>query len=160
MIIGGVIAALVGTGALAAKHRFNGDRSEYMTNRIAERLDLNETQKQSFGEVAKKFTEIRGAQPEFMMELKGKLTELAADDTLTVEEVNTLKTEIKAEFDRRADIIIPEFVSFYNTLDNEQRAEVVARLEHMGDRFGKRGGKRDGKRGYWGGKGHHKGDRN
>lgn len=150
-IAAGMVTALVATGAYAAKDRFSGDRAEHMSNRVAERLDLNDTQKTSFDNVVKKYMEIRGAQPDFMIELKGKLKELAADETLTVEEVNSLRDEIKAEFDRRADIVVPEFVTFYNTLDNEQRAEIVANLDRMGSRFDRRKG---GKRGWWGGRGH------
>src|SRR5680860_43938 len=136
-IIGGLAVALVATGALAAKNRFDGrDRAAHMTERVTQRLDLNDSQKTSFEKVIKTYGDIKGTSPEFMLQLKGKLKELAADETLTVAEVNTLRDEIKAEFDRRADVMIPEFVNFYNTLDPEQRAEVVASLDKIGGRFG------------------------
>ena len=58
-----------------------------------------------------------------------------------------LKDQIKAEFDKRADAIIPEFVTFYNTLDDKQREVVTARLEDMSERMSE-GGRHH--RGGWG----------
>lgn len=142
-IIGGVLVALIGTGAVAARYH-NADpqkRAEWATERVADRMDLTDEQKKAFGKVAQKYAEIRGTTPELMVDLQTKLKELAADETLTVEEVNTLKDQIKAEFDRRADILIPEFVGFYNTLNKEQRDMVVSRLDRMG-KWMERGGKR------------------
>jgi len=89
-VIGGVVAALVGTGAFAT---------------------------------------LRNHSPEKRVERV---------ETLTVEEVNLLREEIKAEFDRRTDILVPEFVAFYNTLNDEQRAKVTERLDKMSNRLERR----------------------
>ena len=140
-IIGGVTVALIATGALAAKNRFDsGDRAAFITDRVAERLDLNDAQKVAFEKLVDTRSDLKGNSPAFMLQLKDQLKELAADETLTVEEVNTLRTQIKAEFDRRTDVMIPEFVNFYNTLDSEQRDEVVANIGKIGGRFGAMGG--------------------
>lgn len=139
-IIGGVVAALLGTAAFATS-RYHGmtpeERAAMATDRISERLDLDESQAEAFGKVAARYMEMRGATPEFMIDLSGKLSELARDETLTVEEVNVLREEIKAEFDRRADELIPEFVAFYNTLDASQRDMVAARMDRMRERMEK-----------------------
>ncbi len=137
--IGGVVVALLGTTAFATLRDHSPEaRAERVTERITDRLDLNNTQKDAFSKVADTFVNMRGTAPEFMLDLSGKLKELAADETLTVEEVNVLKAEIKAEFDRRADVLVPEFVAFYNTLDNTQREKVVARLSKMSERMERR----------------------
>ena len=81
--------------------------------------------------MADSYVPIRGTAPEFRLELSGQLKALAEDKTLTVEEVNELRDQIKAEFDRRADILVPEFVAFYNTLNEDQRKIVTARLDKM-----------------------------
>ncbi|MCB1385072.1 MAG: Spy/CpxP family protein refolding chaperone [Nitratireductor sp.] len=139
-IIGGVVAALLGTAAFASKwhDRTPEERAAWATDRIAERLDLDDAQRDAFRKVADKAIEIRGSRPEFMAMLSGQLKQLAADDTLTVDEVNQLRDQIKSEFDKRTDAIIPEFVSFYNTLNDEQRATVVTRIEQMGEHMGER----------------------
>ncbi len=150
-IIGGVVVALLGTSAWAAKWHNNSpeERAAFATSRISERLNLNDSQKAAFEKVAAAYVDIRGSRPEFMVSLSGKLKELAKDETLTVDEVNTLKEQIKAEFDKHADAIIPEFVTFYNTLDTTQRDMVAARLETMSERMGR------GERGHhgWGKRG-------
>jgi len=142
-VIGGVVAALIGTAAVAGMRNYSPEqRVERVTERVASRLDLNDVQETAFSKVANSYVKIRGTAPEFMLDLSKKLKELANDETLTTEEVNELRTQIKAEFDRRADVLIPEFVDFYNTLDESQRAEVVARLDRMGERIEKRISKR------------------
>ena len=155
------MVALLGTTAMAAKWRDHSpeDRAAWATQRVAERLELDDAQKAAFEKVAGAAMEIRGSRAEFMMELSGKLNELSKDKTLTVEEVNTLRDQIKAEFDKRADVIIPEFVTFYNSLDDKQRTMVTARLEQMTERMenGMRGHK-DGRKSGWGEKGEHRGE--
>lgn len=109
-----------------------------MTERVVGKLDLDTSQEEAFAKVAKSYWSIRGTAPEFMLDLSGKLKDLAKDETLTVEEVNLLWEEIKAEFDRRTDILVPEFVAFYNTLDETQRVKVVERLDKMSNRLERR----------------------
>ena len=137
--IGGVVVALLGTAAAYAMHDHSPEkRAEWATKRISNHLDLNADQKTAFSKVTDSYLQIRGTAPEFMLDLSGKLKELAADDTLTQEEVNQLREEIKAEFDRRTDLLVPEFVAFYNTLNEEQRELVVARLGKMSNKIEKR----------------------
>ncbi len=138
-IIGGVVVALLGTAAFAKiKDHSPEKRAERVTERVVGKLDLNTKQEEAFAKVAKSYVNIRGTAPEFMLELSGKLKDLAKDETLTVEEVNLLREEIKAEFDRRTDILVPEFVAFYNTLNDEQRAKVTERLDKMSSRLERR----------------------
>lgn len=149
-IIGGVLVALAGTTAFASKmyNRSPEERAAWATERVADRLDLDDGQKAAFEKVAQEMVSMRGARTEFMMDLSGKLKELSQDDTLTVEEVNTLRDQIKAEFDKRANAVIPEFVTFYNTLDDSQRDMVTARLEQMSERM-KDGRHHKGRWGKW-----------
>ena len=135
-VIGGVVAALLGTAAFAAIRDHSPEkRVERVTERVVDKLDLNTTQEEAFTKVAKSYLGIRGTAPEFMLDLSSRLQELAKDETRTVEEVNQLREEIKAEFDRRTDVLVPEFVAFYNTLNEDQRAIVSDRLEKMSDRL-------------------------
>ena len=72
-----------------------------------------------------------------MLDLSSRLQELAKDEALTVEEVNQLRDEIKAEFDAPYETFwFRNFVAFYNTLNGDQRAKVSERLEKMSDRPG------------------------
>ena len=138
-VIGGVVAALLGTAAVAGLRDYSPEkRVERVTERVVGKLDLDTSQKEAFSKVAKSYVSIRGTAPEFMLDLSSKLKDLAKDETLTVEEVNLLREEIKAEFDRRTDILVPEFVAFYNTLNDGQRAKVTERLDKMSNRLERR----------------------
>ena len=138
-VIGGVVAALLGTAAFATiRDHSPEERIVRVTERVVDKLELDTTQEEAFTKVAKSYLGIRGTAPEFMLDLSSRLQELAKDETLTVEEVNQLREEIKAEFDRRTDVLVPEFVAFYNTLNEDQRAKVSDRLEKMSDRLERR----------------------
>lgn len=136
-IIGGVVAALLGTTAFAARWHDHTpeERAAYMTERVADRLELDDMQKAKFEEVAAAAMEIRSDRTEFMLMLADNLEELAKDETLTVDEVNELRDQMITEFRKRSDQIIPEFVDFYASLNPEQREQVSERLEKMSDRI-------------------------
>lgn len=142
LVIGGVVVALMGSAAFAMKGHSHEDRAAWATERVASHLELDNAQQEAFSKVTDSYMEIRGTGPEFLLDLSGKLQELAADDTLTTDEVNELREQIKAEFDRRADLIVPEFVEFYNGLDDSQRDIVMTRLENMSERIGERNERR------------------
>ena len=136
-IIGGVVVALLGTSAMAARWHSHtaAERVAYTTERVADKMELDGNQKAAFEKVATAMMEVRGTRTQFMVDLSSKLSELANDETLTVEEVNLLRDQIKAEFDKAANAVIPDMVTFYNTLDDKQREMVTARLEKMSERM-------------------------
>lgn len=138
MIIGGVVTALLATSVIAVKAHRGGDRSEHMVERVSDHLELDASQQDAMTSVANAYRDMRADTPDLMIDLSGKLTELAADDNLTVEDVNQIRDQIKAEFDNRVDALVPQLVAFYNTLNEEQRGIVTARLEGMSDRFEQR----------------------
>lgn len=138
LVIGGVVVALMGSAAFAMKGHSHEDRAAWATERVADQLELNTEQQEALSKVADSYMEIRSTSTDLMMDLSSKLQELAADDTLTADEVNELRDQIKAEFDRRADLIVPELVAFYNGLNDDQRDQVVTRLESISERIEER----------------------
>lgn len=138
LIIGGVVVALMGTAAFAMKGHSHEDRAAWATERVANHLDLNSEQQEALSKVANSYMEVRGTSTELMLDLSSKLQEFAADDTLTTDEVNELREQIKAEFDRRADLIIPDVVAFYNGLDDSQRDQIMERLSNISERIEER----------------------
>lgn len=147
LVIGGVIVALMGSAAFAMKSHSHEDRAAWATERVASHLDLDSEQQEALSKVADSYMEIRGSAPEFMLDLSSKLQGLADDNTLTTDEVNELREQIKAEFDRRADLIVPEFVEFYNGLNDTQRDLVMTRLENMSEHIGDRHDRHEERRG-------------
>ena len=135
-IIGGVLAALTATGAIAAKSYYTPEkRMAHMSEHISNSLNLNDIQKGNFEKVATSLMQMRGGSSDFMLTLSGQLKELAADNTLTVEEVNSLRDQIKAEFDRRSEVVVPEFVAFYNSLDDDQKGQILDKIDHIESRI-------------------------
>lgn len=135
LIIGGVAVALLGTSAIAVKANAGGDRAGHIVERVSDHLELQANQKTAFEKVVGSYSSMRADTPEFLLDMSSKVKDLAADETLTVEEVNTLRDQIKAEFDRRVDVLVPEFVAFYNTLDDDQREVITSRLDKVSERF-------------------------
>ena len=134
MIIGGLVAVLAGGTAFATKSYLGGDRATRVIERVSDHLDLDANQKQAFTKVVGTFKDMRADAPAFMLDLSDKVKTLAKDSDLTIDEVNVLRDQIKAEFDRRVDALVPEIVSFYNTLNDEQRSTIAKRLEKVSDR--------------------------
>ena len=141
-IIAGVVAALIGTAAVAGRYHHRGhspeDRADWATYMVTKRLELTDEQQASFDKIAQSYVELMSTRRSFMSDMAGKAKELAQGDNLTVEDVNALRGEISAEFDRRADVLVPQLVAFYNTLDDEQKAKVAQRLDRMSERAGRR----------------------
>lgn len=147
MIIGGIVTALLATSVIAVKAHRAGDRSEHMVERVSGYLDLDASQQDAMTSVLSAYQDIRSDTPDMMLDLSGKLTELAASDALTFEDVNQIRDQIQAEFDSRLDALVPEFVAFYNTLNEDQRGVVTARLESMSERFEQRQARHQERRG-------------
>lgn len=149
-IIGAVVAALTATGAIAAKNHFTPEkRMAYMSEHVSDSLKLNDSQKENFDKVASSFMQVRGGSADFMLTLSSQLKELAADKTLTVDEVNTLRDQIKAEFDRRSEVVVPQFVAFYNSLDDDQKGQILNKFENIENRV-EGHHKGNGKHRFWG----------
>jgi hypothetical protein len=140
-IIGGIIAALVGTGALAARYhnRSMEDRAGFATYMITKKLELNDTQESSLEKLVAGWVTNAGTMKSFRKSMFDEVKTLAAGENLTAEQLNNLRDKVKDEIDRRTDQLVPELVTFYNGLDLTQRAKVMVRLERMSEHMEKGG---------------------
>ncbi|MCF6321737.1 MAG: Spy/CpxP family protein refolding chaperone [Rhizobiaceae bacterium] len=153
-LIASIVIALIGTGAVASRYNSYGikDRADFATYMITRKLELNDAQEASLDKLSKSWVDSAGTMKSFRNAMLEEVKTLATGENLSVEQVNALRDKIKAEFDRRADLIAPQFVDFYNGLDSEQKAKIVARLDDASKSMGKRGS-----RPHWGfgGRKHH-----
>jgi len=155
-LIGSIVAALVGTAAIAS--RYNNvsmeDRADFATYMITKRLELNNTQEASLDKLAASLMASASTMSSFRQAMFAQVKTLATGESLSVEQVRAVRDEIKVEFDRRSDQMIPEFVTFYNGLNSDQKAKIVARLDNAAEHMGKRSSRR-----HWGfGSRRHHGD--
>lgn len=150
-IIGGVVAALIGTGAIASRYHNPSieDRADFATYMISKKLDLNDTQEASLDKLAESWVENAGTMKSFRNSMFDEIKSLAGGENLSVDQVNALRDKIKSEFDQRTDMIVPQFVTFYNSLDSEQKSKITARLEKVSKHMQEGGFRR-----HWGKRGH------
>ena len=71
-VIGGVIAALVGTAAVAGRYHHRGhspeDRADWASYMVTKRLELNGEQQAAFEKIAQSYVELMGTRRSFMSE--------------------------------------------------------------------------------------------
>ena len=165
LIIGTVIGAFLATGAVASRmHSYSiEDRADFATYMITKKLDLNDAQQAQLDKLAQGWVSSIEPAKMFRQSMLSEVKELASGDQLSVDQISAIKDKIETEIDRRTDTIIPQFVAFYNGLNSDQKAKIVARLEdvskHMngGEMHGnKKWGGRHWGNGIWGerGEGH------
>lgn len=149
LLAAGALAALIGGGAIAARyaHPSIEDRADFATYMITKKLDLRDDQQSKLDKLADEWIASASGMKEFRNSVFAKVREMAGSDHISEEKVKELRQMIKAEFDKRADKLIPQLVVFYNGLDKEQKNKVVARLDKAAERM-TQGGHRRGW-GHW-----------
>lgn len=140
-IIGGVIAALLGTGAIAARYHGHSmeDRAHFATYMITKKLELNDEQEANLDKLAASWIDQRSSMKDFRKSMMEEIKSLANGDDISVDQITSLREKAVSQFASRADTMIPQFVAFYNSLDDTQRAKVSERLDQMAERMEKRG---------------------
>ncbi len=138
-IIGGVVATLIATGAVASRihGRSVEDRVDFATYMITRKLELNDTQEASLDKLAASWVATAGTMKSFRKSMIDEVKGLASGEDLSVEQLNALRDKVKAEIDRRTNQLVPEMVAFYNGLDQNQRARITSRLDKMSERMEK-----------------------
>ncbi len=138
-IIGGVVAALIGTGAVASRihGRSVEDRVDFATYMITRKLELNDVQEASLDKLAASWVGAADTMKSFRKSMIEEIKGLAGGEDLSVEQLNALRDKVKAEIDRRTDALVPELVAFYNGLDQEQRSRITSRLDKISERMEK-----------------------
>jgi len=154
-IIGAVVAAVIGTGAVASRYQNASleDRADFASYMITKKLELNDSQEASLDSLVKTWIGSAGTMKAFRKSMLDDVKSLAGEDNISVAQVNALRDKIKAEIDLRADKIIPEFVAFYNGLNTKQKTLVSARLDKVSERMEKGGFRR-----HWGHRGGYRGE--
>ena len=140
-VIGGVIAALIGTGAIASRYQNHSyeDRADFATYMITKKLKLNDTQEAALDALAADWVGAAGTMKSFRKSMLDEVKTLAAGENMTVEQVYALRDKFKAEIDRKTTELAPKFVAFYNGLDADQKGKIIARLDGVSEHMGKRG---------------------
>lgn len=146
IIIVGIIGILVIGGIGACRHGCHpGGFDEFdlqaITNRVASRLDLTDSQKAEFdkmaGEVMEKAKTIHAQRDAFRQELADLVRQEDIDRAVVDEMVEQKMVNMR----EIADFITERLITFHGTLTTEQREKIATRIEDHDSgqcRFGSR----------------------
>jgi protein CpxP len=126
--------ALVGAGC--HRHHTPAERADWMTNKIAKHLDLDDQQKAKLMVVR---DEMVAARAESQQEHKVIMEEVIAQvqsDRLDQAKLAQLMERHQAEQKRLMQRVLPKVADWHATLRPEQKAEAVEHLRKWLDRYG------------------------
>lgn len=131
-------------GVAACKHGHRpGGFDEFdlaaVTNRIASRLDLTESQKTGLEQIAGEIAEKAKGMHADRASLRQEIADLIRQDTVGMDVVDGLIDDKIARVRDMADYAVQRLVAFHGTLTPEQREKIAAHIEDRssgGCRFG------------------------
>ena len=134
VLIGTLFSVLLVSGLAACKHggHFNGFDEfdqEAVVNRVASRLDFNDSQKAEFRAIVNEFAARAKALHADRQARHRELADLVRQETVSRETVDHMIAE---KFDRMkelADLAADRLVAFHTTLTPEQREKLAAHIE-------------------------------
>ena len=140
-VIGAVVAAIIGTGAIASRYHNSSmeDRADFASYMISKKLELDDTQESALDRLVENWVSSAGTMKDFRKSMLEEVKTLATGENLTIEQIYVLRDKIKAEIDNKTDALAPQFVAFYNGLEPAQKEKVIARLDKMSEHMGKDG---------------------
>jgi Spy/CpxP family protein refolding chaperone len=118
------------------RHHTPAERADWMTNKIAKHLDLDDQQKAKLMAVR---DEIVAARAEFQPEHKAIMDEVMAQvqsDRLDQAKLTQLMDRHQAEQRRVMQRVLPKVTDWHATLRPEQKAEAVEHIRKWMDRYG------------------------
>lgn len=113
-------------------------RAEWMVNRVAGKLNLDDDQKQKLGAFRDTLMEIRGTFVESRSTGRNVLKEMLALPTLDRSRAQLLLDERHSAFSQHSPELVASFADFTDNLNEEQRSKLIAWLDrrHFGHRHG------------------------
>ena len=136
VVVGTLILAGALVGAGCHRHHTPEERADWMTNKIAKHLDLDDQQKAKLMAVR---DEIVAARAEFQPEHKAIMDEVMAQvqsDRLDQAKLTQLMDRHQAEQRRVMQRVLPKVTDWHATLRPEQKAEAVEHIRKWMDRYG------------------------
>jgi len=140
-----VSAAVIGGGAAYASKAKRGDHAEhaeYAVGFIAKKLDLDPTQEQALSALKDQLLVARTTMNEQRQTTVDEVRELVSAESFNQAQALELVNSKTASVDALAPEIVGALGNFLDSLDAEQKAEIIDFMESRGERHGR-------KRGHW-----------
>jgi Spy/CpxP family protein refolding chaperone len=136
VVVGTLVMAGVLVGAGCHRHHTPAERADWMTNKIAKHLDLDDQQKAKLMVVR---DEMVAARAESQQEHKAIMEEVIAQvhsDRLDQSKLTQLMERHQAEQKHVMQRVLPKVAEWHATLRPEQKTEAVEHIRKWMDRYG------------------------
>jgi len=131
---GGVLLA---AGVVACNHGMHygsaDERGEWMVQKVSKELELNEKQQARLAEVKDEFLDVRRTMHYEREQTRADVLAMLEQPTLDRDKANTIVSQHMTTINSRSPVIIDAIGNFYDSLDDAQRAELRAFIEHKMD---------------------------
>jgi uncharacterized membrane protein len=140
-IVSSMIATILLIGGITAcKHGCHpGGLDEFdlaaVTNRIASRLDLTESQKMELEQISKEIAEKAKAMHADRTVHRQQLADLVREDAIDKAVIDEMIDQKMVAMRAAADFVLERLIAFHATLTSEQREKIAARIEEHADGF-------------------------
>lgn len=111
-------------------------RAEWMADKVADKLDLNDAQKAKFKDVQDAMLSARKEMRAGRKDLHKELITMVKGPELDQARITTVVNERKAIFEKHLPVVVGKLAEFHKSLSDEQKAEAAEFLEKMHERFG------------------------
>ena len=106
------------------------ERGEWVVQKVSKELELNETQQARLAEVKDEFLNLRTTMRSDREQTRSDVLAMLAQPTLDREKANAIVDQKIETINSRSPAIIDAIGNFYDSLDDTQRAELMAFIEH------------------------------
>lgn len=140
-IVSSMIAIILLIGGITAcKHGCHpGGLDEFdlaaVTNRIASRLDLTESQKMELEQISKEIAEKAKAMHADRKIHRQQLADLVRQDAIDNAVIDEMIDQKVVDLRAAADFVLERLIAFHATLTPEQREKIAARIEEHAEGF-------------------------
>jgi Spy/CpxP family protein refolding chaperone len=131
LLAGGTLLAV---GIAACNHGIHfgtpEERGDWMVEKVTKELELNTTQQTNLSEVKDEFLELRKTMRSGREQHRADILAMLQQPTLDRNKANEIVSYHVDTINTRSPAIIDAIGNFYDSLDNEQRAELRELMEH------------------------------
>ena len=131
LIAGG---ALITVGVVACNHGMHfgtaEERGEWVVQKVSKELELNPVQQANLEAVKDGFLDMRSTMRSDREQTRGEVLAMLQQPTLDRDRANAIVAQYLEKASTQSPLIIEAIGDFYDSLDDNQRAELTGFIEH------------------------------
>lgn len=130
----GALAVVAVVGFAVGGSHYHHDpqaRADWATKVAARKLDLNDMQRSEFRKIADAYVATAADSRDIAQEIVRETRDLVVAGAVSASDVSGITDQVKSEFDRRLDAVMPALVSFHASLNGDQREKLGRTLDRV-----------------------------